>query len=264
MSVKTRAIAALITGLVICAAASAQGYAIRLAYYTNLRAAPSLSSDILAVAPPEALLQVQGARGDWLLVRYEGSDAWLADWVGFTRLDAEPGRAAPVDNCCFLDWLCASDADWVRGYYAFQYQLCAHPGFAVRGSPSFIARVRAALDLLRELAPEWYDYADSGLDRIKEVSETYGAGVWVHLKTFNITARQAAAGVEWLASIIVHDACHVHQFEAGQVYYGLEAERACAQLQLEALGILNPQDSFQFGLPELLANIDDPAYQWWR
>jgi len=104
----------------------------------------------------------------------------------------------------------------------------------------------------------------SGLDRIKQVSESYGAGVWVHLRTFNVTASQAGVGDEWLASIIIHDACHVHQFEAGQIYYGLEAERDCAQIQLEALGIINPQDSFQFGLPVVLANIDDPAYQWWR
>ena len=259
---KAKAIAVLIIGLLMCAAApaSAQDYAIRLADYTNLRAGPSLNSDILAIAPPEAILEVHAVRGHWLQIRYKGSDAWLADWVGFSRIE----EAQAVDNCCFLGWRCAGDADWIRGYFAFQNQTCAHPGFVIDGSQTFVAQVRAALDLLRELAPQWYAYADRGLGKIKQVSESYGAGVWVHLRTFNVTASQAGVGDEWLASIIVHDACHVHQFEAGQIYYGLEAERDCAQIQLEALGIINPQDSFQFGLPVVLANIDDPAYQWWR
>ncbi len=263
-SAPTKAIIALIALCVLAAPASAQEYAVRLAYYTNLRAGPSLNSDILAIAPPEEVLPVHGAQGDWLLVRYAGSVAWLADWVGFTRLEDEQRPAAPVDNCCFLGWGCAGDADWKRGYFAFQNQLCAHPGFVIDGSQTVVAQARAALDLLQELAPQWYAYADRGLDSVGEVPESYGAGVWVHLRSFNVTASQAAAGAVWLASVIVHEACHVHQFEAGQDYYGLEAERACAQLQLEALGIINPQDSFQFGLPVVLANLDDPEYQWWR
>ncbi len=219
---------------------------------------------VYVIAPAGSVLRVTGSRGKWLEVDRNGKALWLAGWVGFARLDDEQEQTGSVDNCCFLDWPCAGDAEWVRGYYAYRDQLCSHPGFAVYGSQIFVARVRAALDLLQESAPQWYAYADRGLARIKQVSETYGAGVWVHLRTFNVTARHAAAGDEWLASIIVHDACHVHQFEAGQVYYGLEAERKCAQIQLEALAIINPQDSFQFGLPVVLANIDNPDYQWWR
>lgn len=264
MSAKANAIALLIISLAMCGVSLAEGYSIRLDWHTNLRTGPGLNNAINEVAPAGTILRVTGARDNWLEIDRNGKALWMADWVGFTRLDDEQSQAAPVDNCCFLDWRCAGDADWIRGYYAFRDQLCAHPGFAIQGSRTVVAQARAALDMLRELAPQWYAYADRGLDRIKQVSESYGAGVWAHLKTFNITARQAAAGGEWLASIIVHEACHVHQFEAGQVYYGLEAERECAQIQLEALGIINPQDSFQFGLPVVLANIDNPDYQWWR
>ncbi|MCE2473443.1 MAG: SH3 domain-containing protein, partial [Anaerolineae bacterium] len=155
----TKSIAAVIIGIVICAPASAQDYAIRLADYTNLRAGPSLNSDILAIAPPEAILEVHGARGHWLQIHYKGGDAWLADWVGFSRIEEEQA----VDNCCFLGWPCAGEADWKSGYFGFQNQTCAHPGFVIDGSQTFVAQVRAALDLLRELAPQWYAYADRGL-----------------------------------------------------------------------------------------------------
>lgn len=256
-----KVIALLIICLAMCGDAMAEAYSIRIDWHTNLRTGPGLNNAINEVAPAGAILRVIGARDNWLEIDRNGKALWIADWVGFTRLEAEQTQ---VDNCCFLDWRCAGDADWIRGFYAFRNQLCAHPGFAVKGSPTFVAQVQAALDLLQALAPQWYAYADSGLDKIKEVAESYDTGVWVHLRTFNITPRHASAGDEWLASIIVHDACHVHQFEAGQVYYGLESERACARIQLEALGIMNPQDSFQFGLPVVLANIDDPAYQWWR
>ena len=259
--VKKRAIAAVIIGFAMCGVALAEGYSIRLDWHTNLRTGPGLNNAVNEVAPAGAILRVIGARENWLQIDRNGKGLWMADWVGFTRIEDAQTR---VDNCCFLDWRCAGDADWARGYYAFRDQLCAHPGFAVEGSRSFVAQARAALDRLLERAPRWYAYADGGLDKIKEVAESYGTGVWVHLRTFNVTPRHASGGDEWLASIIVHDACHVHQFEAGQVYYGLEAERACVEIQLEALAIINPGDSFQFGLPVVLANIDDPEYQWWH
>ncbi len=254
----------LIVSLAMCGVSLAEGYSIRLRWHTNLRTGPGLTHTVNEVAPPGAILRVIGARENWLQIDRNGKALWMADWVGFTRLDDAQSEAEPVGNCCFLNWRCAGDGDWTRGYYAYRDQLCAHPGFVVEGAATFVAQVRAALDRLQARAPQWYAYADSGLDKIKQVAESYGTGVWVHLRTFNVTPRHASAGEEWLASIIVHDACHVRQFEAGQLYYGLDAERACVQIQLEALALINPGDSFQFGLPVVLANIDDPAYQWWH
>ena len=261
LSVTAKTQALLIVSLAMCGVALAEGYSIRLDWQTNLRTGPGLTNAVNEVAPAGAILRVIGARDNWLEIERNGKALWMADWVGFTRLEDEQ---TPVDNCCFLGWRCAGDADWARGYYAFRDQLCAHPGFMVAGAATFVAQVRAALDRLQARSPRWYAYADRGLDMIKEVAESYGTGVWVHLRTFNVTPRHASAGDEWLASIIVHDACHVHQFEAGQVYYGVEAERECVQIQLEALALINPGDSFQFGLPVVLANIDDPAFQWWH
>ncbi len=261
---KTKIIAAMFVLCLLCSAAFAQPYAIRVTYYSNLRAGPSLESDTLAIAPPGAILQVIGSQGNWLQINRNGIEVWMANWVGHRLLENSQSESPTSDNCCFLEWQCQSDDEWINGYYAFQNNQCEHPGIAIEGSETFVAQVREALDLLQELAPQWYAYTDEGLDKIKEVAESYGSGVWVHLRAFNITAAHAAAGDVWLASIIVHDACHVQQFEAGQQYYGLEAERFCAQIQLEALKIINPDDSFQFGLPVVLENIEDPAYQWWH
>lgn len=37
------------------------------------------------------------------------------------------GSATQVDNCCFIDRQCQSDAEWTNGYWAFQDGQCAAP-----------------------------------------------------------------------------------------------------------------------------------------
>ena len=108
----------------------------------------------------------------------------------------------------------------------------------------------------------------NGLDGIREVPESAGAGVHVAGRTFSITPGHTSVGsgetpIIWLASIIVHDACHVHRYEAGLVSGELEGERACLVDQIEALELINPGDLAQFGLYVLLANIENPEYWWW-
>ena len=39
----------------------------------------------------------------------------------------QPVASSEIDNCCFLDWQCASDDDWVTGYWAFQNNQCVMP-----------------------------------------------------------------------------------------------------------------------------------------
>ncbi len=188
-----------------------------------------------------------------------------------THTSAQPtGSDTPqVDNCCYLNWNCTSDDDWLAGFHAFRSNQCVHRGLAIEGSEAFVAKIEQALDILKRRAPGWYDYSITGLDKIKEVPASVHAGVHVAGRIFNISPihtvdRPGERAAIWLAGIIVHDACHVHQFDAGLPYSHLEGERACLEIQLEALSLIYPNTRDPFGLRILLENIEDPEYQWWR
>ena len=302
----------------ICLAASAQDYSIRLAFNTNLRAAASLQAHVLETAPAGTILDVVGAVDRWLRINRDGREVFMAGWVSFTRVEAsaptQPARdidnccfvdrqcatdqewtdgywafqngqcAAPAqsqseaqpansdtvqaDNCCYLHWNCRSDDDWLAGSRAFRSNQCLHPGLAIEGSAAFVAKIERALDILKRRAPAWYDFAIRGLDKIKEVPESVHTGVDVLGKTSNISPihtvdRPGDRTAAWLAGIIVHEACHVHQFAAGLPYSHLAGERACLTVQIEALALIYPHARDPFGLRVVLENIDNPAYQWW-
>ena len=188
--------------------------------------------------------------------------------VQTTATQPTGGEQSQVNNCCFTGWNCATDDDWVAGFHGYQTNQCKHRGLALEGSEAFVVKIEQALDLLKDRAPAWYAYSMRGLDRIKEVPESVGAGVRVTGKTFSITpshARERPGELTaiWLAGIIVHDACHVNLFDAGLPYSDLPGERACLELQIEALSVFNPTVQDPFGLRSVLENIENPEYQWW-
>ncbi|MCY4021251.1 MAG: SH3 domain-containing protein [Chloroflexi bacterium] len=187
-----------------------------------------------------------------------------------TQTETQPtdSHISQADNCCYLHWSCRSDDDWLAGSRAFRSNQCLHPGLAIEGSATFVAKIERALDILKRRAPAWYDFAIRGLDKIKEVPESVHTGVDVLGKTSNISPihtvdRPGDRTAAWLAGIIVHEACHVHQFAAGLPYAHLAGERPCLAVQIEALALIYPNAQDPFGLRVVLENIDNPAYQWW-
>ena len=118
--------------------ASAQGYFIRVANNTNLRAAASLQARIVETAPAGAILNVVGSYNRWLRVNRNGNDAWMADWVDYTRVEesapTQPQTASNIDNCCFVDRQCHSNQEWTDGYWAFQNGQCAAPAQSQPGT----------------------------------------------------------------------------------------------------------------------------------
>ena len=40
---------------------------------------------------------------------------------------AQPAQQGQIDNCCFVDRQCTTDAEWASGYQAFQNNQCAAP-----------------------------------------------------------------------------------------------------------------------------------------
>jgi len=78
-----------------------------------------------------------GRYGRWLKVDWRGHEVWLADWVPMTGAaggSAVASEVAPVvipegvNNCCFVNWTCATDEDWQRGFHALQENQCTAPG----------------------------------------------------------------------------------------------------------------------------------------
>ena len=182
------------------------------------------------------------------------------------QISSQPANISTgtINNCCFLGWQCHSDEDWARGHFAFHINQCKHRGVEIEGSEAFVLRIEEALDILQNRAPTWYAYSISGLTKIREVPEDEGAGVYLHTGAFSITPGHVSIGVLWLASIIVHDACHVHRAATGLVHGRLTGERECLRVQIEATDVFDYQDRHVPGLRYVLENIDDPEYQWWH
>ena len=124
---KAASLAVLLSVFVLCSVASAQDYQIRTDANVNLRATYSLEGEIVEAVPAGTILQVVGTFNRWLKINRNGNALWLADWVGYTRVTDGGQTQSQIDNCCFVDRQCHSDAEWTSGYWAFQNNQCAAP-----------------------------------------------------------------------------------------------------------------------------------------
>lgn len=208
-------------------------------------------------------------------------DEWTAGYRAYQRnecrvstvpaqqsgsLPKTTGTDSDVNNCCNLGWNCKTDHEWERGFWNFQVGQCEHPGVIVEGPGAFIARITAILRLLRDRVPHWYSYVLEVLTKIEPKSDTY-VTVWFdsgHVKwgIDGWTYRQA--NMPALASIMVHEACHVHRRRSGQKAGGVEGELACTKIELDALNELDPGNRWGNTLRHRIENIHDPAVQWWN
>jgi len=328
---KARVFIGALAAFLLCPIASAQNYHIRVTNNSNLRAGHSLQSKIVETAPAGTVLNVIGRFNRWLKINSNARDLWLADWVAYTRVSgAESPATAPqpsqIDNCCFVDRQCNSDADWVsgywafqsnqcptpstpksspvqtangssislpagadnccqasgaacssnedwiRGYLAFQKGQCKHPAVVIDGSPRFVARVEAALDMLKAGAPEWYAYTINELKNIRETPEGI-LGVNTQMRSFALPPSHAylwndadvESAVVWLAGVLVHEACHIYREKAGYPY-GTELERfreevVCQAIQIEALEVFDPQKRFSDYLQGLISDFFGRGHQ---
>jgi len=122
-------------------------YCISVGAATHLRETYALDSQIIETVPANTILKVtyEGARGNWLRIDRNGQTVWMARWVAHSRVNCAGQAVAPaapapeaapvaapqpseVDNCCFIGWSCNNDADWVRGFHAYQNNQCTPTG----------------------------------------------------------------------------------------------------------------------------------------
>lgn len=186
---------------------------------------------------------------------------------------AVPDGADEINNCCFLDWNCQNDDDWERGYFAFQSNSCdAGPvilsGIKVEGSKSFIAYVGRGLNLLRTRAPHWYQYTISGLNAVIEVNPPWGGSgvnVVTAVATFNHNPNVIFVPEDdmTMAEFLLHEACHVHRYRAGQEPGGYPGEKACIQAEVALWAELAPGSEHHNRKLRYLANIHRRECQHW-
>ena len=287
---KTKCLAVVIVVFFLCGVVVAQeDYYIRADARINLRATYDLEAEKVETVEIGTILQVVGRFNRWLKIERDGQTVWMADWVHYTRVDDGSQESSTsqdqfdlesfqiVDNCCQVDRQCNAEQEWSVGYLAFQNGHCKLPqfestvsGVQVAGTQAFVVQIKNALDLLKNRSPEWYAYTISGLDKIEEAPDLSSGFVRVSARTYFSSQKNAfSAGISetsliWLAGAFVHEACHVHRYEAGLVSGGHEGERNCLELQIAVLEAIDPHDRFMGYLrDDLLANFDNVEKQWW-
>ena len=175
--------------------------------------------------------------------------------------------ASDVDNCCFLDWFCDSDDDWLRGFYARQSGQCLYGGVKVDGSQNFITLVDRAFDLLKRHAPNWREYVVAKLHAIKQIPKGEGSGILIDTRTFVESVYGHVPPDDYavvsMVGRMVHEACHVHQWDEGVATEGWRNEIRCVREQLAASEAVDPLNRQSPWLRNLIANIENPEYWWW-
>ena len=176
--------------------------------------------------------------------------------------------ASDVDNCCFLGWNCQTDHEWERGFWNYQVGQCEHQGVIIEGSQGFKATMDEALKLLRERSPHWYWYILDGLSKIREVA---GSRLIVNIRSgdtrwgrdYSILRHREIVSI---AAALAHEACHVHNRRSGQFHISdvFGDERACTQVEIQALEAIGAAPWLIRSGQNLLANIHKPECQWWH
>ena len=186
------------------------------------------------------------------------------------------------NNCCYMDpdaWRCTSNADWDRGYWEFQEQVCMHPlpigtRPATVGNAKFHKLVDDALELIRNHAPEWLTYIyNSGTHKFEARPGHRGgfynaewtvAHGWYQWENDDPNWHPDYDYIVGYAGGITHEACHAMQQRTHT--HTLEAwrdEKECTEAQLAVIEAINPDSHDVPWLRDLVANIEDPATWWW-
>ena len=241
---------------VLCNVVVAQSeYYVRPKSVTNLRAEPSLGSSVVGRARAGQILQVVGEEDDWLKVNSSHQTAWIAGWLDYTVL----GKDGPFEIMSAVGgmtcdkgpqlrngaWLIA-DMDCELDLRPPEGLLPAHMReIPVEGPERIVSRVNSALSRLQEKAPEWYAYVVEAVDKIigyetgSSLDTVSGqAYVYPHLRTMYISAHAAAGAGGLLEGIMVHEACHVYEYDARLTLVSYESEVMCHTMEMYALEAL--------------------------
>ena len=143
-------------------------------------------------------------------------------------------------------------------------------GTQIDGDADFIAHVEKALALLEAKAPAYYANVLASVTTIWSVDSfsgmCYDTGTYrVGDETAHAPGHPPDRQVVWLAGTIVHDGCHRARYVGGVPPSGRDAELACLQQQVEALGLIETGSTqFTRYVQGLVDGVDDPTNQYWN
>ena len=242
----------------------------------NIRASATTDSRVVAKAQAGNTFKVtESKRGEtwcWLKI----SKGWLAKTgrvsatkptiTVATRSETVPTtQQSDIDNCCYVDRQCSSGEEWQSGYWAYQNNECGAPASSaavsaslpgIDGPSGFVSKVTSAFNYLRDRAPNWFNYA---VAKISSVGQHFGEGAraYVSRRRVDISPSSRYTGdVVVLSSILVHEACHIYQWDEGR-RHSLDPttrEVECIQVQLDAVSQYAPAHRFISELRRLVRN----------
>ncbi len=262
-----RLLVAIIIALVAQHVATAREYYIEIGYNTNLRVGPSLRSEVHELVIAGSILVVEEEEGDWLKIDRFGDTVWMANWVAYKRvgeakqvatrfadLNCRKGMKWTQDESYFGDGFWSSRRDRCRLVTRSPLSLFPNEVFEstdreieIEGPQEIANQILEALDLLQERAPKWHAFVNNATRKIIGYEEgsrydiSANAYVRSNLKTIFISEHAAFTwlGVDelaviGLASVLIHESCHLHQVGYGIEAVGLGYEIMCHVLEKEA------------------------------
>lgn len=138
-----------------------------------------------------------------------------------------------------------------------------HP-VLVNGDDTCRQQAQSAMDLLYYEAKSYYEFFTSYIGIIDCTPDQSGVYVTENPARFEAGWPTRSAGQHWFASVLVHEACHVWQYQRYgampvpvEEYYGRDAETECTQVQKEA--------AVTFGADQDLIDYMDEVleFAWW-
>ena len=124
----------------------------------------------------------------------------------------------------------------------------------ITGDAPFVSKVIAAYNYLRDRAPTWFNYAVS---KTRTVVITYDSASFAYVNRKHVeVSHEHTDPLILLASVLVHEACHMHQWDAGR-YKRLDPktrEVECLDMQLDLILQLEPGSSVVSKLRRAIKN----------
>jgi predicted Zn-dependent protease len=119
----------------------------------------------------------------------------------------------------------------------------------------FKLKIQNALDLLKAKAATNYVVVTNNAEKIvafeKSGSDVYKSIIQIAKPTFD-------SSETWLASVLVHESCHIAQHAAKEKWTGKEAEQECNAIQLETLRLIGaPPNEITYMLAQTGEHFDE-------
>ena len=99
---------------------------------------------------------------------------------------------------------------------------------------AFITKIKQAIELLKEKAPEEYKIMQSVIVKIR-ATRASGANYNEEVMTIDIARRTFDASLEWLASVLIHESEHIKKYKDTGKKYGGAFEMTDKKAALQAM-----------------------------